>query len=64
MKKFRVELHIMTEQTVFYELEAENREHLDKMLETGCPQDYGKCVCEYEPVYCHEEIIDINEVKQ
>lgn len=63
MKKFRIELDIETHQTVYYELEAENREHLDRMLESGCPEDYGECVSESAPEYYHEEIKNIEEVK-
>lgn len=49
MKKFRIELKIKTEQVVYYEIEAKNREDLDKMLETGCPEDYGTCLSEEQP---------------
>ena len=64
MKKFRIELKIKTEQVVYYEIEAKNREDLDKMLETGCPEDYGTCVSEEQPEHYNETIEGIEEVKQ
>ena len=63
MKKFRIELDIESHQKVYYDIEAENREELDKMLETGCPEDYGQCSFEESPYEYDEKITDIEEVK-
>lgn len=63
MKKFRICLKIKTEQSVFYEVEAKNREKLDKLLESYCVEDLGKCVDEDTPEVCEETIDDIQEIE-
>lgn len=64
MKKFRICLTVKTEQSVFYEVEAENREKLDKLLEMNCVEDIGRCIDEDTPEVCEETIDDIQEVNE
>lgn len=64
MKRFRVDLNILTSQYVTYDVEAESREELDKMLSENCVEDIGKCVGESLPELYSEEIGNIEEVKE
>lgn len=63
MKKFKVELTVYTKQTVFYEVEAENREDLDEQLSMYCIEDIGTCVDEETPEFYEEVLGEIKEVK-
>lgn len=63
MKKFRITIDIESHQKVYYDIEANNREELDKMLQTGSPEDYGQCSFEEDPYEYDEKIIDIEEAK-
>ena len=64
MKKFLIEMEIITQQKVVYEVEAESKEKLEKDLEMWSPSDMGECVEEQSPEYHHEEITEIREKKQ
>ena len=64
MKKFRIGLNILKSQHVIYEVEAESREELDKMMSGDCVEDIGKCVDESLPELYSEEIESIEEVKE
>jgi len=63
MKKFRIELIVDLRQYAYYEVEAKSRKHLDKLLETNCVEDIGRCVDETTPDEYNEEIGTIEEVK-
>lgn len=63
MKKFRVELTVYTKQTVFYEVEAKNREDLENKLRMECVEDIGECVDEETPEFYEEVLGEIKEVK-
>ena len=63
MKKFYIEMEIITQQKVVYEVEAESKERLEKELEMWSPADLGECVEEQAPEYHHEEITEIREKK-
>lgn len=61
MKKFLIEMKIVTEKTLIYEVEAENRNTLDKELKDFDPADLGDCVSEEDGECFKCEIVDIRE---
>lgn len=61
MKTFFVEVKHHLAVDVTYEIEAESRASLDKLLEDNRPCDLGSVVIENPPEETHEEIIEINE---
>ena len=64
MKKYKVELTTFTKQTVFFEIEAKDRESLDELLSQNCIEDLGVCVGEEMPEWYSETIGSIEEVKK
>ena len=61
MTKFLIEMKIITEKNLVYEVESENRETLDKDLKDFSPADLGDCVSEEDGACFNCEITDIRE---
>lgn len=60
-KKYKVEVLITKSQSVLYEVEAEDKESIKKMIDNGSLEDYGVAIDETIPEEVGREFLSITE---
>lgn len=60
-KKYKVEVSIMKSQSVWYEVEAKDKESIKKMIDNGSLEDYGVAINETIPEEVSSEYLSIVE---